>query len=136
MAGLGLTLADAARLSNDKLLVGVIETIREESPVLGGVGGNAVRRALPFQELSGTHLTYNRESTTGMADWYAVGDDWAQSAPTFTQAQATLSILGGDVDIAEFERRTYSNVHTMEAQPHSLTPSPLAHCPQCAGYPA
>ena len=44
------TLAEAAKLSNDLLLAGVIESIIKESPVL---------QVLPFVEIVGNGLTYN-----------------------------------------------------------------------------
>lgn len=46
---MALTLAEAAKLSNDLLLAGVIETIVKESPVL---------QALSFVEITGNGLTY------------------------------------------------------------------------------
>ena len=76
---MALTLVEAAKLSNDTLLSGVIETIAQESPVL---------QRLPFIEIVGNGLTYNRENTAPTADFYDVGDDWDESTPTFTQATA------------------------------------------------
>jgi len=101
-----LTLAEAAKLSNDNLLTGVIETIAQESPVL---------QRLPFIEIVGNGLTYNRENAAPSADFYDVGDDWDESAPTFTQATATLKILGGDADIDNFLKSTRSNLQDLEA---------------------
>lgn len=103
---LALTLAEAAKLSNDTLLAGVIETIAQESPVL---------QRLPFIEIVGNGLTYNRENAAPSADFYDVGDDWDESTPTFTQATATLKILGGDADIDNFLKSTRSNLQDLEA---------------------
>ncbi len=50
---MALTLAEAAKLSNDMLLQGVVETIVKESPVL---------KELPFIEIVGNGLTYNQEN--------------------------------------------------------------------------
>jgi hypothetical protein len=47
---MALTLAEAAKLSNDMLLQGVVETIVKDSPVL---------QRLPFIEIAGNGLTYN-----------------------------------------------------------------------------
>ena len=55
---MALTLAEAAKLSNDIVLQGVIETIIQDSPIL---------QALPFIEITGNGLTYNRENTTRRA---------------------------------------------------------------------
>ena len=82
---MALTLVEASKLSNDTLLAGVIETIAQESPVL---------QRLPFVEIVGNGLTYNRENAAPSADFYDVGDDWDESTPTFTQATAALRILG------------------------------------------
>ena len=84
---MALTLAEAAKLSNDTLLTGAIETVIYESPVL---------QTLPFIEVLGNGLTYNRENAAATAAFYDVGDTWTESSPTFTQVTATLKILGGE----------------------------------------
>jgi HK97 family phage major capsid protein len=101
-----LTLTEAAKLSNDVLLTGVIETIIQDSPVL---------QRLPFIEIVGNGLTYNREETVPDADFFDVGDTWTESTPTFTQVTATLKILGGDADIDNFLKSTRSNLQDLEA---------------------
>lgn len=103
---MALTLAEAAKLSNDVLLAGVIETIAQESPVL---------QRLPFIEIVGNGLTYNRENVAPSAAFYDVGDTWDESTPTFSQVTAGLKILGGDADIDNFLRSTRSNVQDLEA---------------------
>ncbi len=103
---MALTLAEAAKLSNDVLLTGVVETIIKESPVL---------QALPFIEIVGNGLTYNRENAAAAAGFYDVGDTWSESTPTFTQITATLKILGGDADVDNFLVATRSNVQDLEA---------------------
>jgi HK97 family phage major capsid protein len=103
---MALTLAEAAKLSNDMLLAGVIETVIQESPVL---------QVLPFIEIVGNGLTYNQVNTSPSADFYDVGDDWAESTPTFTQKTATLKILGGDADVDNFLAATRSNIQDLEA---------------------
>ena len=103
---MALTLAEAAKLSNDTLLQGVIETIIYESPVL---------QALPFIEIVGNGLTYNQENVAATAAFYDVGDTWAESTPTFTQLTANLKILGGDADVDNFLAKTRSNIQDLEA---------------------
>jgi HK97 family phage major capsid protein len=103
---MALTLAEASKLSNDVLLVGVIETIIKDSPIL---------QALPFIEIVGNGLTYNRESTAATASFYDVGDTWTESTPTFTQITATLKIMGGDADIDNYLVATRSNIQDLEA---------------------
>jgi len=103
---MALTLAEASKLSNDVLLVGVIETIIKDSPIL---------QALPFIEIVGNGLTYNRESTAATASFYDVDDTWTESTPTFTQITASLKIMGGDADIDNYLVATRSNIQDLEA---------------------
>lgn len=103
---MALTLAEAAKLSNDVLLKGVIETIVQESPVL---------QVLPFIEVVGNGLTYNQENAAPAAGFFDVGDVWAESTPTFTQVTASLKILGGDADIDNYLKATRSNLQDLEA---------------------
>ena len=103
---MALTLAEASKLSNDVLLAGVVETIIKDSPIL---------QALPFIEIVGNGLTYNRENAAATAAFYDVGDTWSESTPTFTQVTATLKIVGGDADIDNFLLATRSNLQDLEA---------------------
>jgi len=103
---MALTLAEAAKLSNDVLVSGVVETIVKDSPVL---------QRLPFIEIVGNGLTYNQEATATTASFFDVGDTWTESTPTFTQQTATLKIMGGDADIDNFLQATRSNLQDIEA---------------------
>lgn len=103
---MALTLVEASKLSNDTLLTGVIETIAAESPVL---------QRLPFIEIVGNGLTYNRENAAATATFYDVGDTWTEDTPTFTQLTANLKVMGGDADIDNFLKTTRSNIQDLEA---------------------
>jgi HK97 family phage major capsid protein len=103
---MALTLAEAAKLSNDIVLQGVIETIVLDSPIL---------QALPFIEITGNGLTYNRENTNPAATFFNVGDTWTEATPTFSQITATLSLVGGDADIDNFLLTTRSNIQDLQA---------------------
>jgi hypothetical protein len=102
---MALNLVEASKLSNDVLLQGVVETIVKDSPVL---------QRLPFVEIIGNGLTYNRENALPTVDFYDVGDTWAESTPTFTQLTATLKIMGGDADVDNFLKATRSNLQDLE----------------------
>jgi hypothetical protein len=103
---MALTLVEASKLSNDTLAAGVIETIAAESPVL---------QRIPFVEIVGNGLTYNRQNSGPNAAFYDVGDTWAEDTPTFTQVTANLKILGGDADVDNFLKTTRSNIQDLEA---------------------
>ena len=94
-----LLAAEAAKLTQDQLRAGVIETIIEESPML---------RRLPFIPVEGNSFAYNQEATLGGASFYAVNATWTEAAMTFTKKTAALAILGGDADVDNFLWRTRS----------------------------
>jgi HK97 family phage major capsid protein len=98
-------LAEAAKLSNDVLITGVVETIVKDSPVL---------QRLPFIEIVGNGLTYNQEATAPSAGFFDVGDTWTESTPTFTQQTVSLKIMGGDADIDNFLLATRSNLQDVQ----------------------
>ncbi len=115
---MAMTKAEAAKLTNDLLLRGVIETIVRESELL---------TRLPFMEVTGTSVTYNRESTMPAAGFYDVGDTWSEATPTFTQVTANLKILGGDADVDNFIQATYADPNDIEAEVIGNRAKAIAH---------
>lgn len=116
---MAITLSEAAKLSNDVLLQGIIETIIKECPLL---------QTMPFIEIVGNALTYNREKALPSAEWHAVNDDWTTS-PTieFDQPTATLAILGQNADVDNYIKQTRSNVQDIEAAIIELTAKAVRH---------
>lgn len=115
---MALTLSEAEKLSTDALRRGVIETIIKDSPILG---------LLPFIEIVGNGLSYNQEATLPTASFYAVGDTWSESTPTFTRKTATLAILGVDADVDKYLAATRSNVQDLEAAVVELGAKSVRH---------
>jgi hypothetical protein len=104
---MSILLAQAAKLSKDVLLQGVIESVIKESPVL---------QLIPFVEINGNALTYNRETALAAATWYAPLGAWSSTtAPTFDQLTATLCVLGRNADLDNFIKQTRSNIQDIEA---------------------
>lgn len=103
---MSLLKAEAAKLANDVLRQGIIETIVKESAVL---------QMMPFDTLVGTALTYNREKTLPSASFFDPLDTWTESTPTFDQFSAPLKILGGDADIDNFLQNSYANANDLSA---------------------
>ncbi len=115
---MAMTKAEAAKLTQDMMLRGVIETIVLESRLL---------QLLPFMEVVGTAVTYNREATMPAASFYDVGDTWTEATPTFTQVAASLKIMGGDADVDNFIQQTYANVNDIEAEVIASRAKSVAH---------
>jgi HK97 family phage major capsid protein len=70
---------------------------------------------LPFIEITGNGLTYNRENTNPNAAFFDVGDTWTEGTPTFTQITTPLKIIGGDADVDNYLLQTRSNVQDLQA---------------------
>ena len=115
---MALLLSEAAKLSTDVLQRGVIETIVKESPIL---------QMLPFMTIEGNSYKYTQENTLGSADFYAVNSTWNESAATFSQKSAGLSILGGDADVDNFIQRTLSTVQDQRAVQVAKKAKAVAH---------
>ncbi|MCX5999389.1 MAG: phage major capsid protein [Chloroflexi bacterium] len=115
---MALTLVEGSKLSNDALLQGVIETIVKDSPVL---------QLLPFVDIVGNSLGYNRENALPSVTFHAVGDDWAESTPTFTHKTATLAIMGGDADVDHYLQQTRSNINDIQQEVIALKAKAMRH---------
>ena len=104
---MSISLVEASKLSTDILLKGIIETIVKDSPIL---------QELPFIQITGNSLKYNREKTLPTVAWYSpVTGTWVTSEPEFEQVTASLCVLGGDADVDNFLKATRSNVQDLEA---------------------
>lgn len=115
---MSLTLVDAAKLATDVLVQGVIETVVKDSDVLA---------RLPFADIVGNSLSYNRENAAASAAFYSVGDTWTESTPTLTNVTTALVILGGDADVDNYIRQTRSNVQDIEAAILELKAKAVRH---------
>jgi HK97 family phage major capsid protein len=104
---MAMTKVEAAKLTQDMMLRGVIETIVTESMIL---------ELLPFMDVTGTAVTRNRETTLPATNFFDVGDTWTEATPTFTQATAALKIMGGDADVDNFLQATYADPNDIEAE--------------------
>lgn len=115
---MAITMVEAAKLTNDVILQGVIETIILESGLL---------TRLPFTNLSGTALTYNRENANADVSFYNVGDTWTEATPTFTNLTEALKIMGTDADVDNFLQQSYANPNDLEAEVIRLRAKKVAH---------
>lgn len=114
---MALSLTESAKLSNDMVQRGVIETILEESPVL---------QMMPFETIEGNSYKYNRELDLGGAQFFAVNAVWTEGTATFTQVTASLAILGGDADVDNFIQRVRSNIQDQRAVQTALKAKSVA----------
>lgn len=108
---MALTLVEAAKLSQNDLQRGVIETFVQTSPVLD---------RLPLMEIEGNAFAYNEEATLPGVEFRAVNAAYAESTGTINQKTETLVILGGDADVDRFLVQTRGNLNDQRATQTAL----------------
>ncbi|MER8073548.1 major capsid protein [Streptomyces sp. NPDC094034] len=103
---MALTLTESAKLTEDMLRRGVIETFIEESPILD---------RLPLITVEGSAYKYNEESKLPGVAFRAVNEPYPESVGAVNQRIETLAILGGDSDVDKFIVQTRSNLNEQRA---------------------
>lgn len=102
-----VTLAESAKLAQDMLIAGVIENIVTVNPIF---------EVIPFTEISGNAITYNRENALGDVQFLGVGGTiTAKSAATFTKVTSSLTTLIGDAEVNGLIQATRSNTTDQKA---------------------
>jgi len=98
-----VTLAESAKLSQDTLIQGLIESI---------ITVNHMYQLLPFEGINGNALAYNRENVLGDVQNAGVGDTiTAKAAATFTQVTSSLVKIIGDAEVDGLIQATRSNMN-------------------------
>ncbi|QHZ58601.1 phage major capsid protein [Brevibacillus sp. NSP2.1] len=103
---MALTLTEAAKLSQDTLQRGVIETFARTSSFL---------EMLPQMEISGNAYAYNVEGALPGVGFRDVNEGYVASEGVINPASERLYIAGGDVDVDRFIIQTRSNVNEVRA---------------------
>ena len=102
-----VTLAESAKLSQDLLITGIIENILSVNPIF---------EVLPFMEIEGNALGYNRENALGDAQYLGVGGTiTAKNPATFTYVTSGLTTLLGDAEVNGLIEATRSNKQDQRA---------------------
>lgn len=96
-----VTLAESAKLTQDQLVAGLIESIVEVNPLY---------EMMPFTEIEGNALAYNRENALGDVQFLGVGGTiTAKNAATFTKVTSELTTLIGDAEVNGLIQATRSD---------------------------
>lgn len=102
-----VTLAESAKLSQDMLISGVIETV---------ITVDQFFSVLPFETMEGNALAYNREKALGDAGFYGVGDTiTSKSASTFDKITESLTKIIGDAEVDEMIQASRSQINNQKA---------------------
>lgn len=97
---------EAEKLSNNKLVAGVIEEIIDRDDMFA---------ILPFVQVNNKAYIYNREKELAGADWLDPNDTINEQASTFEEVVAKLRILAGDVDVDKFLDATMGDTNNQLA---------------------
>lgn len=102
-----VTLAESAKLANDELVAGVIANV---------ITVNQMYELLPFDDIEGNSLAYNRENVLGDVQTTTVGDTiTAKAAATFTKVNSNLTTIIGDAEVNGLVQATRSGDTDQEA---------------------
>lgn len=85
-----MTLVEAAKLSQDPIQQAVIEEYASSSDIL---------MALPFEDIKGTGIHYNREDTLPGIGFRGLNEGYDESVGILNPQSEALKIAGGDLDV-------------------------------------
>lgn len=103
---MAVTLVESAKLSQDTLQRGVIETM---------VRSSAVLEVLPFMEVVGNAYAYNQVATLPTVAFRDINAGYTEASAGFVAKTASLKMLGGDVDVDKFIAQTRGNLNDQRA---------------------
>lgn len=103
---MALTLTEAAKLSQDTLQRGVIETFARTSSFL---------ELLPQMDIAGNAYAYNQEGSLPGIGFRDVNEGYVASEGVINPKSERLYIAGGDVDVDRFIVQTRSNINDTRA---------------------
>lgn len=94
-------LSEAQKLTQDMLIAGIIENIVTVNPIF---------EVMPFTDIEGNALAYNRENVLGDVQFLGIGDTiTAKNPATFTKVTAELTTLIGDAEVNGLIQATRSD---------------------------
>lgn len=108
---MALTLVESAKLSQNQLARGVMETFVQLNPILDRV---------PFMPIEGNAFAYNEEGTLPGVEFRAINGAYTESTGTVNQKTESLVILGGDADVDKFIVQTRGNLNDQRATQTAL----------------
>ncbi len=88
-----ITLVEAAKISQDPIQSAIIEMYARSSSIL---------QVLPFQNISGNALKYNREESLPGIGFRGVNEAYTESTGILNPQTENLVIGGGDLDVDKF----------------------------------
>lgn len=108
---MAITLLESAKGTKDYLRAGVIKTITEASPIL---------QFLKLKTIKGNAYRYMIEGALPGVAFRAVNSTWTRTAGVINPQAETLSIMGGEVSVDNFQVNTQGNIYDLKAKQYEL----------------
>jgi len=108
---MALTLLESAKGTKDYLRQGVIKIIVETSPIL---------QFIKMKTIQGNAYRYMIEAQLPNVAFRAVNSTWTRSAGVINPQAETLSIMGGEVTVDNFQVNTEGNIYNLKAKQYEL----------------
>lgn len=108
---MGVTLLQSALYGTDELKKAISKTIVENSPILEFIN---------FKTIEGNAYTYRQEKALPSIAFRGVNSTYTQSVGLINPVTETLSIMGGEVFVDNFEIRTQGNIVDIKAKQYEL----------------
>jgi len=106
-----LTLLESAKGTKDYLRQGVIKIIVETSPIL---------QFIKMKTINGNAYRYMIEAQLPNVAFRSVNSTWTRSAGVINPQAETLSIMGGEVSIDNFQVNIEGNIYNLKAKQYEL----------------
>lgn len=90
---MALTLVEAAKLSQDPVQSAIVEMFARSTPLMA---------AIPFVDIQGNALKYNREESLPGVGFRGVNEAYTESTGVINPQTESLYIAGGDLDVDKF----------------------------------
>jgi len=105
---MGLTLSQSAEYANaDTLSQGVVDTFVYADPLL---------ERMKFETYASNAYAYDQELTLPDGDWYGINEDWDSKNPTVEKQYAIMKMIGGAIDIDDFQISIHSSTNDLKQQ--------------------
>lgn len=108
---MAITLLESAKGTKDYLRTGVIKIIVETSPIL---------QFIKMKTINGNAYRYMIEAQLPNVAFRAVNSTWTRSAGVINPQAETLSIMGGEVTVDNFQVNTEGNIYNLKAKQYEL----------------
>lgn len=115
---MGVTLFESAKASGEVRKVAVAKTMVENSPVLDRI---------KFKTIQGNAYRYDQEQTLPTVAFRGIGGTYTANEGTYKPVAEVITIMGGEVNVDNFQVKTQGNVHNIKKKQYSLKARAAAH---------